>query len=86
MLMGLESPSARAERLARMLGVWGRVPTIDEIVAKIDAVTPERRARLRRGAGRRGRIRRWRCSGRWSEAPGPGGARQAAGGLRPCGC
>ena len=42
MLMGLESPSARAERLARMLGVWGRVPDIDEIIAKIDAVTPER--------------------------------------------
>ncbi len=42
MLMGLESPSARAERLARMLSVWGRVPDIDEIVGKIDAVTPER--------------------------------------------
>jgi predicted Zn-dependent peptidase len=42
MLMGLESPSARAERLARMLSVWGRVPTIDETLAKIDAVTPER--------------------------------------------
>ncbi len=42
MLMGLESPSARAERLARMLAIWGRVPEIDEIVAKIDAVTPER--------------------------------------------
>jgi predicted Zn-dependent peptidase len=40
--MGLESPSARAERLARMLSVWGRVPDIDEIIAKIDAVTPER--------------------------------------------
>ncbi len=42
MLMGLESPSARAERLARMLSVWGRVPEIDEIIAKIDAVTHER--------------------------------------------
>ncbi|HRO11518.1 pitrilysin family protein [Amaricoccus sp.] len=42
MLMGLESPSSRAERLARMLSIWGRVPTIDEIIAKIDAVTPER--------------------------------------------
>ena len=42
MLMGLESPSARAERLARMLSIWGRVPTIDEVVAKIDAVTLER--------------------------------------------
>ena len=42
MLMGLESPSARAERAARMLSVWGRVPKIEEVVAKIDAVTPER--------------------------------------------
>ena len=42
MLMGLESPSARAERLARMLSIWGRVPAIDEVVAKIDAVTLER--------------------------------------------
>ena len=42
MLMGLESPSARAERLARGLSVWGRVPEIDEIIAKIDAVTHER--------------------------------------------
>ncbi len=42
LLMGLESPSARAERLARMLQVWGRVQDIDETIAKIDAVTPER--------------------------------------------
>jgi predicted Zn-dependent peptidase len=41
MLMGLESPSARAERLARMLAAWGRVPDLAEIVARIDAVTPE---------------------------------------------
>jgi predicted Zn-dependent peptidase len=40
--MGLESPSARAERLARMLSIWDRVPGIDETIAKIDAVTPER--------------------------------------------
>ncbi len=39
MLMGLESPSNRAERLARMLSIWGRVPTIEEATAKIDAVT-----------------------------------------------
>ncbi len=38
-LMGLESPSARAERMARQISVWGRVLEIDEIVAKIDAVT-----------------------------------------------
>ena len=39
MLMGLESPSHRAERLARMLSIWGRLPSIDETVEKIDAVT-----------------------------------------------
>ena len=38
MLMGLESPSNRAERLARMIQIWGRVPDLDEIVAKIDNV------------------------------------------------
>ena len=41
LLMGLESASARAERMARMLSVWGRVPTIEETIARIDAVTPE---------------------------------------------
>ena len=41
MLMGLESPSHRAERLARMLSIWGRVPTIEETVERIDAVTLE---------------------------------------------
>ena len=38
LLMGLESPSARAERMARMLAIWGRVPTIEEAAEKIDAV------------------------------------------------
>ncbi len=41
MLMGLESPSSRCERLARMVGIWGRVPDLDEVVGKIDAVTVE---------------------------------------------
>jgi predicted Zn-dependent peptidase len=39
LVMGLESPSARAERLARMVGVWNRVPPVTETVARIDAVT-----------------------------------------------
>ena len=39
MLMGLESPSSRAERIARLLAIYGRVPDIDESVARIDAVT-----------------------------------------------
>ena len=45
MLMGLESPSSRAERIARLLAIYGRVPDIDESVAKIDAVTTEDVAR-----------------------------------------
>nr|WP_302476955.1 pitrilysin family protein [Ruegeria arenilitoris] len=39
MLMGLESPSNRAERLARLVQIWGRVPPLEETVAKIDAVS-----------------------------------------------
>ena len=48
MLMGLESPSARAERLARLLAIYGRVPEVEEAVAKIDAVST---ADVRRYAG-----------------------------------
>nr|WP_274610753.1 pitrilysin family protein [Rhodovulum imhoffii] len=39
LLMGLESPSARAERLARLISVWNRVPGLEETVAHIDSVT-----------------------------------------------
>ncbi|MEX0284314.1 MAG: M16 family metallopeptidase [Paracoccaceae bacterium] len=39
MLMGLESPSNRAERLARLVQIWDKVPALDETVARIDAVT-----------------------------------------------
>jgi len=38
LLMGLESPSARAERLARVLAIWGRVPPLAETVERIEAV------------------------------------------------
>lgn len=38
LLMGLESPTSRAERLARLLAIWDRVPTVAETVGKIDAV------------------------------------------------
>jgi predicted Zn-dependent peptidase len=38
LVMGLESASARAERLASALSIWGRVPPLEETVAKIDAV------------------------------------------------
>jgi len=39
LLMGLESPSNRAERLARLIQIWDRVPALEETVALIDAVT-----------------------------------------------
>ncbi|MGF1446405.1 MAG: M16 family metallopeptidase [Pikeienuella sp.] len=38
LVMGLESASARADRLAHALGIWGRVPPLEETVAKIDAI------------------------------------------------
>ena len=34
MLMGLESPSNRAERLARLVQMWGKVPSLEETVAQ----------------------------------------------------
>ncbi|WP_413720064.1 M16 family metallopeptidase [Silicimonas sp. MF1-12-2] len=42
LLMGLESPSSRAERLARLLAIWDRVPSLEETVEKIDAVSTAR--------------------------------------------
>ena len=39
LLMGMESPSNRAERLARLLSIWDRVPPLEETVDRIDAVT-----------------------------------------------
>jgi len=42
LLMGLESPSSRAERLARYLAIWGRVPSLKEATARIDAVDLKR--------------------------------------------
>jgi predicted Zn-dependent peptidase len=41
LLMGLESPSARAERLARLLSIWDRVPSLDEVVERIEAVSTD---------------------------------------------
>ena len=38
LLMGLESPAARAERLARMVAIWDRVPELDEVIARVDDV------------------------------------------------
>jgi predicted Zn-dependent peptidase len=42
MLMGLESCSARAEQMARQLLVAGRLIPLDEIIARVDDVTPEK--------------------------------------------
>lgn len=39
LLMGLESPSARAERLARLVAIWNRVPGLEETIAHIDDVS-----------------------------------------------
>ncbi len=41
LLMGLESPSSRAERLARLVAIWNRVPSLEEVIGKIDAVSVE---------------------------------------------
>jgi predicted Zn-dependent peptidase len=49
LLMGLESPSSRAERLARLLAIYGRVPGLDEAIAKIDGVTCEDVKQFARG-------------------------------------
>jgi predicted Zn-dependent peptidase len=48
LLMGLESPASRAERLARVVSIWGKVPPLEETVARIDAVDV---ARVRDFAG-----------------------------------
>ena len=42
LLMGLESPSNRAERLARLWSMWGRIPTLEETIANVDAVDTKR--------------------------------------------
>ena len=39
LLMGLESPSAQAERMARTLAIWGRVPDASEVAERIASVT-----------------------------------------------
>ncbi|HIC65781.1 MAG TPA: insulinase family protein, partial [Paracoccus sp.] len=39
LLMGLESPSAQAERIARVLAIWGRVLDPSEVAQRISDVT-----------------------------------------------
>jgi predicted Zn-dependent peptidase len=42
LLMGLEGPWARTQHMARMLALFGKVPSMAEMVADIDAVTLDR--------------------------------------------
>ncbi|MDG1769194.1 MAG: pitrilysin family protein [Yoonia sp.] len=49
LLMGLESPSNRAERLARLWSMWGRIPPLEETIANVEAVDT---ARVRAFAGK----------------------------------
>lgn len=52
LVMGMESPSARAERMAAQLSVWGRIIPLEETVARIEAVDHARaRAALQRMLG-----------------------------------
>jgi len=53
--MALESSGARAEQLARQIINWGRPIALDEIVAKIEAVTVESTRAAGRGLIARGR-------------------------------
>ncbi|MAM60749.1 MAG: peptidase M16 [Maritimibacter sp.] len=41
MLMGMESASSRAERLARQVAIWNRVVPVEETLARLDSVTTE---------------------------------------------
>jgi predicted Zn-dependent peptidase len=52
LLMALESSGARAEQLARQMLAYGRPLTVEELVARIEAVTVEARATPRARADR----------------------------------
>jgi len=45
-VMGLESPSNRAERLARCVAVWGEVEPLHTVIDRIDAVDADRVRRM----------------------------------------
>ena len=55
LLMALESSSARTEQLARQIIAWGRPIPLDEIVAKVEAVTLESTRAAGRAVIARGR-------------------------------
>jgi predicted Zn-dependent peptidase len=55
LLMALESSGARAEQLARQMFAWGRPVPLDELIARIEAVTVERASAAGRALIGRGR-------------------------------
>jgi predicted Zn-dependent peptidase len=55
LLMALESSGARAEQLARQMFAWGRPVPLEELVARIEAVTVERAAAAGRALLARGK-------------------------------
>jgi predicted Zn-dependent peptidase len=55
LLMALESSSARAEQLARQMMAYGRPIPLNEIVARVDAVTVESAREAGRALLKRGR-------------------------------
>ena len=70
LLMALESSEARLGQIARQMLAYGRPIPLDEIVAKVDAVTVDERARRRPRADRR-------AAGRRSPRSGPATALKA---------
>ncbi len=56
LLMALESSSARTEQLARQIFAWGRPIPLDELVARIEAVTVESARAAGRALIARGRL------------------------------
>ena len=65
LLMALESSGARAEQLARQISIYGRPMPLEEIVAKVEAVTVES---VRAAGARPARA----AAGRRSTVLGPG--------------
>jgi predicted Zn-dependent peptidase len=55
LLMALESSGARAEQLARQMFAWGRPVPLEELIARIEAVTVERASAAGRALIARGR-------------------------------
>jgi len=64
LLMGLENCSTRAEQMARHILAYGRPLTVEELVARIEAVERREHARRRARAAVRAAAPRW-----WRSAP-----------------